>query len=1085
MATIAEMLERIGTATEIASKTPGMPEKKLRELVSDIWEQYIKEKRIHLNLTVTHELSLANGRADTVFNKLILEYKKPHTISSNNDKNRKLISQVQGYILDVAKEHRFNKERLLGVVFDGSYFLFMRYGKSWRVDDPLPVNAANLQTFLLNLEKLTAKKALIPENLIRDFAIGKESKNKVAADCVRAFYNEIALHGSSGDTKVHVFFEQWKIQYAEVHGSLEQKKINNQTLFTSYGFSKKEQANFNEYAFFFSLDTYYALMMKLLSYQVVGFYTMKNLTGVPLEHWKDKSIEDMKDVLAKLEEGGIFRELGIRNYLEGDLFSWYIQAWQTDIYNAVRQLIDHLDDYDPQTMEIAPDETRDILKKLYQYLVPREIRHDLGEYYTPDWLAERCLNQLMYNGDPKHRILDPGCGSGTFPILAIKRAKKYSVDNRIPPNEALNNILRSIFGFDLNPMAVISSRTNYLLAIADLLKYKEGEITIPIYLCDSVLPPEGKTEFIDTIFPAKLPYSVKTSVGNFEFSHSIVDRQNIQDIAFLLEEYVKKGISTDEFLARAKQRLELDDVDFNEAKETLSNTYNKLLELDQRGINGIWARIIKNAFAPLFVGTFDFIVGNPPWVNWDSLPENYRNETKPLWVKYGLFSLSGQAARLGGGKKDLSMLMTYVSIDKYLKDRGKLCFVITQSLFKTEGAGAGFRKFMLEDSKVPFKILQVDDMVSLQPFEGASNRTSVFIATKGEVTTYPVSYYLWKKKGKGRIQIDAAYNEVFDSTTHHQHKAKPISNPTSPWITGKGKTIDALLKIIKHSDYQAFAGVYNGGVSGVYWISVLERIGSMLRIENLHESGKIKVPQCRCEIEDTLVYPFLRWGDMSRWKYDPEGAILMTQDVNTRMGIDERVMTTSYPKTYSYLKQYENILLNRKSSSVKDLMSRSAFYAMFSVSHHSYSKYKVCWQTMVEKLRSVVVESSDANDEIYMGKCIIPQHTITFIPTNDYREAHYICAVMNSSVSDLIARSYSMGKSFGNPHLMNYIPITKYDSGDRDHYELSQVSIECHAKARQGIDISDLEESIDILVASIWGINAGEMKDIVDSLSEM
>lgn len=363
MATIAEMLERIGTATEIASKTPGMPEKKLRELVSDIWEQYIKEKRIHLNLTVTHELSLANGRADTVFNKLILEYKKPHTISSNNDKNRKLISQVQGYILDVAKEHRFNKERLLGVVFDGSYFLFMRYGKSWRVDDPLPVNAANLQTFLLNLEKLTAKKALIPENLIRDFAIGKESKNKVAADCVRAFYNEIALHGSSGDTKVHVFFEQWKIQYAEVHGSLEQKKINNQTLFTSYGFSKKEQANFNEYAFFFSLDTYYALMMKLLSYQVVGFYTMKNLTGVPLEHWKDKSIEDMKDVLAKLEEGGIFRELGIRNYLEGDLFSWYIQAWQTDIYNAVRQLIDHLDDYDPQTMEIAPDETRDILKK--------------------------------------------------------------------------------------------------------------------------------------------------------------------------------------------------------------------------------------------------------------------------------------------------------------------------------------------------------------------------------------------------------------------------------------------------------------------------------------------------------------------------------------------------------------------------------------------------------------------------------------------------------------------------------------------------------------------------------------------------
>lgn len=1085
MATIAEILERIDSATEIASKTPGMPEKKLRELVSDIWEQYIKEKRIHLNLTVMHELSLANGRADTVFNKLILEYKKPHTINPNNEKNRKLISQVQGYILDIAKEHRFSKERLLGVVFDGSYFLFMRYGKSWRVDDPLPINAASLQTFLLNLEKLTAKKALIPENLIRDFAIGKESKNKVAADCVRAFYNEIALHGSAGDTKVHVFFEQWKIQYAEVHGSLEQKKINNQTLFTSYGFSKIEQVNFNEYAFFFSLDTYYALMMKLLSYQVVGFYTMKDLTGVPLEHWKNKSFEDMKEVLAKLEEGGIFRELGIRNYLEGDLFSWYIQAWQMDIYNAVRQLIDHLDDYDPQTMEIAPDETRDILKKLYQYLVPREIRHDLGEYYTPDWLAERCLNQLMYNGDPKHRILDPGCGSGTFPILAIKRAKKYSVENRIPPNETLKNILRNIFGFDLNPMAVISSRTNYLLAIADLLKYKEGEITIPIYLCDSILPPEKKTEYSDTIFPAKLPYTVKTSVGNFEFSHSIVDRQNIQDIALLLEEFVKKGRSTFEFLERVKQKLNLDDEDFNETKETLSNTYNKLLELDQRGINGIWARIIKNAFAPLFVGTFDLIMGNPPWVNWDSLPENYRNETKPLWVKYGLFSLSGQAARLGGGKKDLSMLMTYVSLDKYLKDRGKLCFVITQSLFKTEGAGAGFRRFVLENSKVPFKIVQVDDMVSLQPFEGASNRTSVFIAIKGEDTSYPVSYYLWKKKNKGRIQIDATYNEVFEATTHHQHKAKPISNQTSPWITGKGKTIDALLKIIKHSEYQAFAGVYNGGLSGVYWVSIKQRKNANLIINNLFDAGLIKVPLQEAEIEEGLVYPLMRWGDMTKWKYDIKDAIIVPQELKTRMGILEDSLSKSHPLTLSYFKIFENQLLKRKSKTILDIMDRSSFYAVFSVGNHTFEKYKVCWQSMNEKLRAVVVSKSDLAGQLSSMKHILPQETISFIAVNDYHEAHYLCALLNSSISDLIARSYSMGKSFGKPHLVNYLPIMLFNSLNSVHNDLSILSEQCHEKCSKGIEVVDLEESIDSLTAELWGISKEALKDIQISLSEM
>jgi len=46
--------------------------------------------------------------------------------------------------------------------------------------------------------------------------------------------------------------------------------------------------------------------------------------------------------------------------------------------------------------------------------------------------------------------------------------------------------------------------------------------------------------------------------------------------------------------------------------------------------------------------------GNPPWVNWESLPLEYRDTLKPLLQEYGLFTLSGSSVRLGGGKKDLS-----------------------------------------------------------------------------------------------------------------------------------------------------------------------------------------------------------------------------------------------------------------------------------------------------------------------------------------------------------------------------------------------------------------------------------------------
>ena len=51
--------------------------------------------------------------------------------------------------------------------------------------------------------------------------------------------------------------------------------------------------------------------------------------------------------------------------------------------------------------------------------------------------------------------------------------------------------------------------------------------------------------------------------------------------------------------------------------------------------------------------------------------------TLPLWRRYGLFSLSGQAARLGGGDKDLALLFTLVAADRYLTPGGRIAVLIT------------------------------------------------------------------------------------------------------------------------------------------------------------------------------------------------------------------------------------------------------------------------------------------------------------------------------------------------------------------------------------------------------------------------
>nr|WP_242848992.1 N-6 DNA methylase [Syntrophomonas palmitatica] len=107
-----------------------------------------------------------------------------------------------------------------------------------------------------------------------------------------------------------------------------------------------------------------------------------------------------------------------------------------------------------------PEAVRDLLKLLYEQLLPKTIRHDLGEFYTPDWLAQHTINSSGMK--PSDKVLDPTCGSGTFLILTIKE-KISKLKTILPPDKLVEHILTHVYGFDLNPLAVIASRTNYIM----------------------------------------------------------------------------------------------------------------------------------------------------------------------------------------------------------------------------------------------------------------------------------------------------------------------------------------------------------------------------------------------------------------------------------------------------------------------------------------------------------------------------------------------------------------------------------------------------------------------------------------------
>ena len=88
-------------------------------------------------------------------------------------------------------------------------------------------------------------------------------------------------------------------------------------------------------------------------------------------------------------------------------------------------------------------------------MVSPSTRHALGEFYTPPELARLMVDDVFTFGKI---VLDPACGSGTFLVETITRIKESgkSMQEQL---KAISNI----YGFDVNPIAVLVSKANILL----------------------------------------------------------------------------------------------------------------------------------------------------------------------------------------------------------------------------------------------------------------------------------------------------------------------------------------------------------------------------------------------------------------------------------------------------------------------------------------------------------------------------------------------------------------------------------------------------------------------------------------------
>ena len=534
----------------------------------------------------------------------------------------------------------------------------------------------------------------------------------------------------------------------------------------------------------------------------------------------------------------------------------------------------------------------------------------------------------------------------------------------------------------------------------------------------------------------------------------------------IIEKLAKTGYNPNE----AIESLKKEGLVFEPHQKVVIRFYEHILDLEKDGRNGIWARFLKNVFAPMIAGNFDFVVGNPPWIRWGYLSNEYREATKEMWQDYGLFSLKGHAARLGGGEKDFSMLFTYAAADHYLCRNGKLGFLITQEVFKSKGAGEGFRKFRL-GSRESLMVTKAHDLVSVQPFEGAANKTAAIFLTKGCVETrYPVPYTIWKrKKGIGRVPTGLKLKAARRLLEKEELEAVPIGKYNGAWKTLK--TADRRLnKIEGDNAYQARLGA-RVEPYGVFWLDVRQVLANGdLIVRNLVEKGKRRIRQVEERIEADLVYPAVRGRDIKRWGSKPQIYVLIVQDVKKRRGYTESLMKSKWPRTFVYLSSFKKELLSRAAYKKYHAQTESPFYSQYNIAKYTFERFKVVWKRMASDLVASVISQTKTP----LGwKTIIPTDTTAIFPTENVAEAHYLCAILNSNAIRKFIKSFSSaGRGFGAPSVMENVGIPKFNPENKLHQKLADVSEKCHQLKSEGqeSEIVKLEKENDELVKKLFGI---------------
>ena len=129
-------------------------------------------------------------------------------------------------------------------------------------------------------------------------------------------------------------------------------------------------------------------------------------------------------------------------------------------------------------------------------------------------------------------------------------------------------------------------------------------------------------------------------------------------------------------------------------------------------------------------------------------------------------------------------------------------------------------------------------------------------------------------------------------------------------------------------------------------------------------------------------------------------------------------------------------------------------------------------------------------DKYFGKKVVIPNEKLMLISFDDRDEAHYVASVLNSSIAQLIVMGYTIETAIST-HVLKNVYVPKFNSKDKIHLKLAELSKRAHGLAKRYYEQKDLEareelkeveEEIDKIVAELYGITNDELEEVKKTL---